>query len=67
MGECEGADGILIGAYCSLRHCNSTAFYQYFVPAGLQRLLKEIVREHARKEQTKWNVTTSLAPQPATA
>lgn len=57
----------LLSRLGQLRHCNSTAFYQYFVPAGLQRLLKEIVREHARKEQTKWNVTTSLAPQPATA
>ena len=57
----------LLSRLGQLRHCNSVEFYAYYVPQGLQRFLKEIVREYARKEQKKWNENMCLAPQSATA
>jgi hypothetical protein len=57
----------LLSRLGQLRHCSSVAFYRFFVMQGLQRFLKEIVRAHARKEQTKWNAIISSAPQNATA
>ena len=46
----------LLSRLGGLRHCNATAIYKKYVPNGLQRRLKEIVREHQRKEWVQWNM-----------
>jgi len=57
----------LLSRLGQLRHCNSTMFYRYYVPARTQKILKQVVRENARKEQTKWSMNTSLEQASATA
>ena len=44
-----------------LRHCRHTRFYAAYLPEKLQRRLKDIVREHARKEHEKWQRSTYSA------
>lgn len=44
-----------------LKHCRHTRFYAAYIPDHLQRRLKDIVRQRARKEREKWIRNTSLA------
>ena len=45
----------LLSRIGGLRHCNATSIYKRFIPGGLQKKLKDIVREYQRKELTEWN------------
>ena len=38
-----------------LRHCNSTKIYAMYVPCGMQKYLKKIVREYQKGELVEWN------------
>lgn len=51
----------LLSRLGQMKHCNHVHFFEKYVENGLQRKLKCVVREHARKEQTKWKLSTSLA------
>ncbi len=39
-----------------LRHCNSTKIYSLYVPNGLQKVLKEVVRKFQKGELLSWNM-----------
>lgn len=41
----------LLSRLGQMKHCNHVHFFQSYVEAGLQRKLKCVVREHARKER----------------
>lgn len=43
----------LLSRLGQMKHCNHVHFFQSYVEAGLQRKLKCVVREHARKERGK--------------
>lgn len=49
----------LISRLGMLKHCRHTRFYTAYIPARLQRRLKNIVRERMRKENAKWKLSTS--------
>lgn len=55
----------LLSRLGQMKHCNHVHFFEKNVENGLQRKLKCVVREHARKERAKWN--TSTEPQLSTA
>ena len=38
-----------------LRHCNSTRIYEKYVPNGMQKSLKNIIREYQKGELVEWN------------
>ena len=38
-----------------LRHCNSTKIYAKYVPTGMQKTLKNVVREYQKGELIEWN------------
>ena len=38
-----------------LRHCNSSKIYKMYVPNGIQKYLKNIIREYQKGELTEWN------------
>ena len=38
-----------------LRHCNSTKIYAMYVPSGMQKNLKNVIREYQKGELTEWN------------
>lgn len=38
-----------------LRHCNSSKIYKMYVPNGMQKYLKNIIREYQKGELTEWN------------
>ena len=38
-----------------LRHCNSTKLYEKYVPCGMQKSLKKIIREYQKGELIEWN------------
>lgn len=38
-----------------LRHCNATKVYEKYVPGGMQKYLKNIVREYQKGELIEWN------------
>ena len=46
----------LLSRLGALRHCNSQGIYKKFIPNGLQRKLKNIVREYQRKEKLTWSM-----------
>ena len=46
----------LLSRIGGFRHCNSQSLYEEFVPCGLQKQLKDIVREVQRKELIEWNM-----------
>ena len=46
----------LLSRLGGLRHCNASNIYARFVPGGLQKKLKNIVREHQRKEMALWSM-----------
>jgi len=50
----------LLSRLGQLRHCSSTHLYQRLGLPGVQKQLKQIVRDYMRKEWSRW--TTSLAP-----
>ena len=39
-----------------LRHCNSRKIYEMYVPVGMQKSLKNIIREYQKGELTEWNM-----------
>ena len=45
----------LLSRLSGLHHCNSRNIYRRFVPKGLQKKLKAIVREYQRKELMTWS------------
>lgn len=47
----------LLSRIGQLRHCNSVQLYARLVKGRLQRDLKNIVREYARKERAKWTIS----------
>ena len=49
----------LLSRIGGLRHCNAKEIYKKYIPNGLQKKLKDIVREYQGKELIKW--TTCLA------
>ena len=51
----------LLSRLGQMKHCNHVHFFQSYVEAGLQRKLKCVVREHARKERARWNTSTEQA------
>ena len=51
----------LLSRLGQMKHCNHVHFFQNYVEAGLQRKLKCVVREHARKERARWNTSTEQA------
>lgn len=57
----------LLSRMGQLRHCNSTAFYARYVPNRMQKFLKQIVREYARKERIAWSSTIFLEASPEMA
>lgn len=38
-----------------LRHCNSRKIYEMYVPVGMQKSLKKIIREYQKGELIEWN------------
>lgn len=46
----------LISRLGQLKHCNSTAIYRKIVKGRVVRYLKNIVREHTRRELEKWSL-----------
>lgn len=38
-----------------LRHCNSMKIYERYVPKGMQRYLKDVIRDYQKGEFTEWN------------
>lgn len=46
----------LLSRLGGLRHCNSQNIYKKYVPKGLQKKLKDIVREYQRREMKTWNM-----------
>lgn len=38
-----------------LRHCNSTKIYKMYIPKGMQKRMKNIVRKHQKGEMLEWN------------
>ena len=46
----------LLSRLGGLRHCNSQNIYARYIPKGLQRRLKDIVRKNQREEMTKWSM-----------
>ena len=46
----------LLSRLGGLRHCNSQHLYADNVPTGLQRQLKDVVRDYQRKELLLWNM-----------
>lgn len=51
----------LLSRLGQMKHCNHVHFFQNYVETGLQRKLKCVVREHARKERARWNTSTEQA------
>ena len=39
-----------------LRHCNSRKIYEMYVPVGMQKSLKNIIRKYQKGELTEWNM-----------
>ena len=39
-----------------LRHCNSKKIYALYVPNGLQKALKNIVRDYQKGDLVEWNM-----------
>ena len=38
-----------------LRHCNATKIYQKYVPNGLQKALKNVIRDYQKGDLVEWN------------
>lgn len=51
----------LISRLGMLKHCAHTRFYAAYLPFGMVRRLKKIVREWERMEREKWNKQNSLS------
>ena len=49
----------LLSRLGQLRHCNSTKLYHRMVRPHTQKILKCVVRDHARKERRRWNLSTA--------
>lgn len=45
-----------------MKHCNHVHFFEKYVEQGLQRKLKLVVREQARKERARWSMCTEPLP-----
>lgn len=45
----------LLSRIGGLRHCNSQNIYRMYIPKGLQRRLKNVIRKYQREEMLKWN------------
>ena len=45
----------LLSRLGGLRHCNSRNIYRDYVPKGIQKKLKDVVREYQRKELIEWS------------
>ena len=52
----------LLSRLGQMKHCNHVHFFENYVEQGLQRKLKLVVREQARKEQARWNMCTEPLP-----
>lgn len=50
----------LLSRLGQMKHCNHVHFFERYVEPGLQRKLKLVVSENARKERAKWNMFTEL-------
>lgn len=50
----------LLSRLGGLRHCNSKNIYKDFVPKGLQKKLKDIVREYQRRELMEWSTFLAM-------
>ena len=45
----------LLSRLGGLRHCNSRNIYREYMPKGIQKKLKDVVREYQRKELIEWS------------
>lgn len=48
----------LLSRLGQMKHCNHVRFFEKYVEQGLQRKLKLVVREQARKERARWSMCT---------
>lgn len=48
----------LLSRLGQMKHCNHVHFFEKYVEQGLQRKLKLVVREQARKERARWSMCT---------
>lgn len=46
----------LLSRLGQMKHCNHVHFFEKYVEKGLQRKLKNVVREQTRKELARWNM-----------
>lgn len=52
----------LLSRLGQMKHCNHVHFFEKYVEQGLQRKLKLVVREQARKERARWSMCTEPLP-----
>lgn len=57
----------LLSRLGQLRHCSSAAVLARIYRPGTQRILKDVIRAYARKEQIRWNMYSGLTTAAASA